>query len=153
MGQYVKRLGKLHVQAVEKGQQAGARFVLSSLRARTVQVGKRDQGGVYRGWRSRPRRTRAGMVTDFYNVSPHFKYVEGGRRRNRPMPPVRALEEWARRRLGVVGLGWAIAKAIAKRGIAPTPILNTRAFRKRMREIMMREIDRRVAEAARRARV
>lgn len=55
--------------------------------------------------------------------------VEKGRRPGAKMPPVAAIELWARRVLGVTGLGFVIARSIAKKGIKPRPIFETVAKR------------------------
>ena len=48
----------------------------------------------------------------------HMLVMEEGRKPG-TMPPVEPLERWARRKLGVRGLGFVIARSIARKGIAP----------------------------------
>ena len=53
--------------------------------------------------------------------APYATYVEFGTEPH--MPPVEPLEQWAQKKLGEKGLGWAIAKKIAKEGTEPKPFL------------------------------
>lgn len=57
-------------------------------------------------------------------VASPLKYaivVEKGRRPGR-MPPVAAIELWAKRVIGQSGLGFVIARAIGRRGTKPQPV-------------------------------
>ena len=49
----------------------------------------------------------------------HMLVMEEGRKPNSTMPPVAPLERWGRRVLGVRGLGFVLARSIARKGIAP----------------------------------
>jgi len=56
-------------------------------------------------------------------------YVEMGRKPGATMPPVWAIEEWARRH-GMAGLGFVIARAIGRRGIKGRHMLENAAKNK-----------------------
>lgn len=146
MGKFHRRLLQLEPQAAKAAMLATERLGIASLRARTVSADKLDTRALVRGWWSR--RTRDGFVLG--NRALHHPNVERGRLPGR-MPPVSVIEAWAARKLGRRGLGWPIARAIAKRGIRPTPILTSVAFRERLREISRRETERRWLAASRRA--
>jgi hypothetical protein len=62
------------------------------------------------------------VYTAVHSVPVEFGRAEGS------MPPVKPIQVWARRKLGIPekeanSVGWAIAKSIEKRGIAPSPYL------------------------------
>jgi hypothetical protein len=51
------------------------------------------------------------------HLAPHYgPDVEFGTRPNRRRPPVAALKDWARRKLGDANKAWALARAIGRRG-------------------------------------
>ena len=57
-----------------------------------------------------------------YNDAPHFPFMEYGTRPH--MPPIAPLIQWATRKFGVdegeaTAIAWAVAKKIAREGIAP----------------------------------
>jgi hypothetical protein len=57
-----------------------------------------------------------------YNDAPHFPFMEYGTRPH--MPPIAPLVQWATRKFGVdegeaTAIAWAVAKKIAREGIAP----------------------------------
>lgn len=54
------------------------------------------------------------VVTDL-----HMLVMDEGRRPGAAMPPVAPIERWARRKLGQRGLGYVIARSIARKGIKP----------------------------------
>lgn len=55
----------------------------------------------------------------------HMLVLEYGRKPGGRMPPVAAIERWAQLKLGKSGLGWAIARAIARRGTKPLKIFRS----------------------------
>lgn len=76
--------------------------------------------------------------------------LEDGRRRGAKRPPVREIELWARRKLGLDGkelksAAFAIANAIAKRGLKPRRILKSSAAE--ITRVVMEEIHREVKAA------
>ena len=107
------------------------------LRERTARAGKIDMRTLLQGWYVVVTPTSA----RFGNRAPHHSTVEKGRRPG-TMPPPALLEAWARRKLGIRGLGWPMALAIKKRGIPATPILTAPGFIDKLKEIMKFEIDR-----------
>jgi hypothetical protein len=79
---------------------------------------------------------RAADVPDgvkLFNIAPHAAIIEGGRRPGARMPPPALLAEWARRK-GIAGaeargIGFALAKAIAKRGMPARHVLRKTALK------------------------
>lgn len=136
LGKVTARMAQAVPGALRAGLRTAARNGLSSLRARTVVARKVDTKALYRGWRARP----ADKSVLFYNVAKNHPYVEGGRRANSAMPPVAVIEAWAQRKIGKAGLGWAIAKKIAQRGIPPTPILTGAPTLEALRRITLRDV-------------
>lgn len=124
---------------VQRAMKRASRYVIRSLEVRTTRTKKIDRGYLIRGWRGRVGLYSKGIKTTYYNVAKHHPYVELGRKPGN-MPPVAKIAAWASRKLGRPDLGWAIAKAIARRGIQSTPILTSHNFQRRAREIIRREI-------------
>jgi hypothetical protein len=65
-----------------------------------------------------------------YNQAPYAGVIEHGRRPNSAFPPLQAIEDWARRRLGLSKAeakraAYPIAKAIAKRGLQGRKVLTS----------------------------
>lgn len=141
------RLGRAFGPAVDRGIARGSGYVVMSLRARTTLKGKNDTLAMLRGWAANPGHYKV----VFYNRAAHALYVERGRQAG-SMPPVAAISAWAGRKLGNPRLGWPIAKAIARRGIRPTPILRDPAVGARAKVIIDREIRIDLERAKRRAR-
>ena len=53
----------------------------------------------------------------------HMLVMEEGRLAGSAMPPIAPIERWARRVIGVRGLGFVIARSIAEKGIKPRRFL------------------------------
>lgn len=62
-----------------------------------------------------------GMEWEVREPMAYGSNVEFGRRPGQRMPPVDALELWGLRVLGEPGLGWPLARSIAKKGVKPQP--------------------------------
>lgn len=146
-GKFHTKLAKLRLTAVKPAIDKAARDLLSSLRARTMVARKVDTAALRSGWRAKTTRTSA----VFSNVAKHHAFVELGRKPGGRMPPVKAIEAWAARRLGKRGLGWVIARKIARRGIRPTPLLTSAAFKAKVKELMRRELQAALRLSARQA--
>lgn len=89
--------------------------------AATFSPAPRATGKYLRGWSYR--RSSKGAVV--FNSTGHASFVERGRRRGSRMPPVAAIAAWMRAK-GMdedAGRAYAIARAIAKRGIRARPVL------------------------------
>lgn len=139
---YLKALGANAKPAVVRGLQSGAARAIPLLQAATDKappasdngaVGAFDTGAFRRGWRTRA--TASGVEIE--NISNHAPFVEGGRRRNKKMPPRQVIQAWAKRRLGLSdseakAAAFPIAQAIAKRG------LRGRKIMPRSREVIIR---------------
>lgn len=90
----------------------------------------KDLGTFQTGWRYQAAFTRL----DVRNIDPKAVFVERGRRPGK-MPPVRALEPWAQRKLGDRRLAWPVARAIGRRGLRPRPVLTRPDVRKGIRSL------------------
>jgi hypothetical protein len=65
------------------------------------------------------------LVFDFM-LNNYLKYIESGRKKGAKMPPVKPIEDWARKH-GIPtdnSTIWAIRKAISRDGIASRPIMD-----------------------------
>lgn len=91
--------------------------VVQRLRVASARI--QDQGGFYDGWRYKAGFTSA----EIWNAAPHAIYVERGRRPNSTMPPLNVIMSWALRHGLPRQAAWPIARAIARRGIDPRPVL------------------------------
>lgn len=98
-----------------------------------------NTGAYLQGWQYELHAT-GGRV---YNSRRHAPIIEDGRRRGAKRPPVREIELWAKRKLGLRGkqlqsAKYAIANAIAKRGLRPRRVL--RSSEGDIRRVVMEEI-------------
>ena len=67
------------------------------------------------------KRTVRGLRGEVVAGSPHAIFVEEGTRPH--FPPVAPLEAWAARKLGSPGLGFVIARSIARKGTPAQPFM------------------------------
>lgn len=116
-------------------------------------IGAVDTGGYKLRWRFRL--TRTGAVV--YNDHPAADVIERGRRAGRARPPVNAIRDWARRRLGLSAheaeqAKYPIANAIAKRGLVGRRVLTNPYTKGEITRIVMEEIKLSIREALRRSR-
>lgn len=127
--QYMATLGSRFHAAAVKGMRRAALRTQQHVQKRTGQVppanpqqvgtgGAVNTGMYKRAWKYSP--TPDGAVV--FNAMPYAGVIEYGRRGNSAMPPLKAIEDWARRRLGLSQkeakrAAFPIAKAIAKRGL------------------------------------
>lgn len=118
----------------QKALRRAGKKVETELRRKSMRI--RDRGTYQRGWRTRALFNRL----DVGNIAGHERYVEFGRRPNNTMPPVDVIEEWAQRKLGVVGAGWAIARKIAQQGIRARPVLRSLRTQARLSGIVRKSL-------------
>lgn len=110
-------------------------------------TGAFDTGHYKRGWQFELL-PRGGRI---YNTSgAKAPVIEDGRRRGAARPPVREIELWARRRLGLSAeeaksASFAIANAIAKRGLRGRKVLKSSTSE--ITRVVMEEIHREVKAA------
>lgn len=124
---------------------------VEELKDRTVQAGKVDLGLLAASWEGKVGDVPGGVHAVLSNSAPHHPYVELGRRAGGAMPPVDKLSAWCGRKLGDPTLGYVVARAIARRGIPPTPIMTSQDFQRRARESFakgLQDASDRVAAAA-----
>mgnify|MGYP001167353958 CR=1 FL=1 len=120
----------------QRAMRSAARKMKTNLRARSRKI--RDLGTFQNSWIV----TATFTSVTVENRAPHWIFVESGRRAGAAMPPVAIIEAWARRKFGVSGLGWIIAKRIAEKGIAPRPVLNRLDTQARLAQILNEELGR-----------
>lgn len=111
-------------------------------------VGAVNTGEYYRGWTFDLRPT-GGRV---YNRAAHARWVDHGRKAGSKMPPTKSLALWAQRKLGLTaqeakGASFAIARAIARRGLAARNILHGPVTQDKITRAVMEEIRREIKEA------
>lgn len=130
---WARSLGKRLKPATVRGLQRGAMQALPVLQDATRfappaspagQPGAVNTGALLRGWRAVPEPNGV-LVT---NSVPYAPVVEYGRRAGARQPPLRVIEQWARRRLRLnakeaKAAAYPIARAIAKRGLDARLIL------------------------------
>lgn len=115
-------------------------------------VGAVDTGGYKLRWHFYLTRTGGGLR----NSHPAADVIERGRRAGRKAPPVRVIEEWARRRLGLskaeaAKAKWPIRAAIAKRGLQGRRVLTSTSTKDEITRVVMEEIKREVKAALRKS--
>lgn len=116
-------------------------------------IGAVDTGGYKLRWQFRLTRT-GGIV---YNNHPAADVIERGRRAGRARPPVNAIRDWARRRLGLSAAEaekakYPIANAIAKRGLVGRRVLTNPYTKSEITRIVMEEIKYSIRAALKRSR-
>jgi hypothetical protein len=120
----------------QRALRTAARKMKTNLKSRSRKI--RDLGTFQNSWMVQAKFTEITVQ----NRAPHWIFVESGRRAGAAMPPVHIIESWARRKLGVAGLGYIIAKRIAERGIKPRPVLNRADTQAKLAEIVTAELGR-----------
>lgn len=149
---HVRQLGKRLDAAVQRGVLSGAERCIPALQKRTEQAPPAsDKGSVgafntgnYKGrWRARPIDGGAAV----YNDAAYAAVIDGGRAPGKDMPPLRAIQRWAQRRLGLSEkearrAAFPIAAAIQARGLRPRYVLSgaTDELKKIVHEEIEREI-------------
>lgn len=153
----IARIGDRARQAVRQGVVDGAWRCVPLLQQRTEQAPPASAHGApgafntgeYRAhWSVRPIQDGAAV----FNDRGYAPVIDGGRRAGAPMPPKRAIEQWAMRRLGLSGAearqaAYPIARAIARRGLRPRRVLS--GALQQMQQLVARSIRDRLLEAVR----
>ena len=132
-GVYLGILGQRAHAAAERGILAGAQRCVQVMQRRTETAvpasangseGAINTGGYRRQWRV----AKIARGARLYNENPAASTIEGGRRAGGRMPPLREVERWARRRMGLSAdearrAAYPIARAIARRGLRPRRVM------------------------------
>lgn len=105
-----------------------------------------DTGAYFRGWKV----THLPNGARVYNATAYADIIERGRRRGRRPPPSKAIELWARRRLGLSAkeakaAAFPIARAIGRRGLKGRRVLASAKLP--MMKVVMAEVRREVRKA------
>lgn len=87
-----------------------------------------------------------------FNGHPAADVIERGRRRNRRRPPIAAIKLWAMRRLGLSQdeadkAKYAIANAIAKRGLTGRRVLTNPVTKNTITRVVLEDVKREISEA------
>lgn len=131
----IARLGERFEPTARRGLMSGALACLPALHERTRKaqaasarggVGAVNTGAYLQRWKASPV-AGAGLGVMLYNQHPAASVIEGGRRPG-GFPPLKAVEQWARRRLSLsqaeaARAAFPIARAIARRGLRPRSVL------------------------------
>lgn len=155
LGKMERKLLREYPIEIQKSLKSAGGLIVRLLKERTVALGVWDRGKMYRGWRSKAEPKKLAV----FNTEPHAVYVEHGRRAGARMPPVTPILMWVYRHLGVAdpkqarSIAFAIAKSIARRGIAARPILTaegaTEEFAKVTLDAIAKGLDRAHRKSAR----
>ncbi len=121
---YLRKLGKDFMPAAKRGLKRGALHSQVLLQQRTSALGVLNTGAYKRSWKWQE--IEKGIV--IYNAQLYAGVIEYGRRVGARMPPVEPIARWAQLKLGVPkkqarGVGFVIARAISRRGIAARPVM------------------------------
>lgn len=153
-GRLERRLGDGVRAVVQRGMRATGRDALKILRDQTALARiPAVSGGYVNGWRAQLR----GDELRIFNAAPYAVYVEGGRQPGARMPPIDALIPWVRKVLGapedrIRQVAFLVARAIARRGIRPRPVMMKPVTRELIRKAFLRNMDREITRALRSAR-
>lgn len=114
-----RRLGARFRGAARVGLAAGGERCVSIAQRVTAEKGAFNTGAYRGAWRTEP--TDGGQRV--YNPALYAGVIEFGRRAGRRAPPLKAIAEWALRKLSLTAAAakaaaFPIARAIARRGIA-----------------------------------
>jgi len=160
---YIKKLGKNlvgHDGAVIRGIHSGLYRSIVVVQQATVDAYPASPNGstgavntgAYRGaWQVETTKT-GGRI---WNSKAYSGVIEYGRRRGAARPPIREIELWAKRKLGLSGkalksAAFAIANAIKKRGLAGRKVLTSPRTESAITRAVMEEIRREVKAAIKR---
>lgn len=136
--------------AISRGIHSGIMRALPIVQAATVNampaspngsIGAVDTGAYRQAWAFELWPT-GGRI---FNTRPYAGVIEGGRRAGSKRPPTRALKLWAMRKLGLSeeeaeSASYAIANAIAKRGLAGRKVLTGPMTSSQITQAVMEEI-------------
>ncbi len=145
LGKFERKLKRKLPQVIRQLHEKTAREAVSILKEQTRKIRPHPPVTSRRlilGWFVQ-RLPRLGIVIG--NREDYAGYVEGGRRKGAPMPPVSAIRKWVRLKFGYSGAqarstAFVIARSISKKGIKPKPIVKrsfpkiVRLYRKNLRD-------------------
>jgi hypothetical protein len=118
LNQYTEACARAAQAAIE----SQAEQAVADMKAATVAAGKVDRGTLRDGW----------TITRFQNQyafgvriggAAHAIFAEDGRRAGARMPPLDVIRDWVQRHGMPASAAYPVARAIAERGIQPTPIV------------------------------
>ncbi len=154
-----QRMGPRAVAAAKRGALRGALRAVSTLQRAVGQAppanpaqkgvgGALNTGHYKRSWKAEQLPDGARV----YNTAPYAGVIEHGRREGSAFPPLKEIERWAQRRLGLnpkeaKAAAFPIARAIAKRGLLARKVMgNAQAqVEKDFLEEVRKELDRELA--------
>lgn len=148
--EYLRKLGKVGREAMQKGMLEGAQKCIPVLIDKAAEEGVFDTGN-YRG-KFRAYKTPNGVVVA--NEATYAGVIDLGRRRNKKPPPRDVIARWAMRKLGLSKkeadqAAFPIARAIGKKGIKGKKIMT--GLRETLTKIVRAEAQKSVKEAYERA--
>lgn len=141
----LKRVAKQFPWVVDVGLRRAGRWAIQSAELRTAwrdKVDRRTMIQSFTFWVDH-------HVLHVTNLAFHHQFVEKGRLPG-SLPPVRVISEWAARKLGNYALGWPIAMKIKRDGIKPVRIISGPDYKKKLREIGLREVSKAIEQELRR---
>lgn len=141
----LRRAAKRYPEAIDVGLRRAGRWAVQSAELRTAWRDKVDTRRMIQAFTFRVR-DHVLIVT---NTAFHHRFVEMGRRPG-TLPPVSVISAWAARKLGNAALGWPIAMKIKRDGIKPARIISGPDYKKKLREIGLREVRKALEQELRR---
>lgn len=153
----LKRLGDRAAGAIQRGLVAGGQRCVALMQTRgdnAVPASAHGQRGAFSSGQYR-RLWRFDLVprgVRVYNVAPYASVIDEGRRIG-AFPPLRVIQQWAQRKLGLSAkeakrAAYPIARAIARRGLRPRRVLS--GGNDKMRKIISAEVKRELEAELRR---
>lgn len=153
---FLSALGNRAQAAVMRGVVSGAARCVPYMVKRTDEAqpasvngarGAVNTGEFRRRWRSRARPDGSEVRND----APYSPIIDGGRRPGSKMMPLHEARAWARRRLGLSEseakkAAFPIARAIARRGLAPRRVMSADEAVDRMAKLVRDEVLRELRE-------
>lgn len=149
MGKRAQRLAKEIGPATQRALRRVGAQVIPQVKTESLRQGIKAFGRYVAGWTYEVR----GTELRIRNRTFYAKFVESGRRAGARMPPVNALIPWVQLILSpppdrVRSVAFAVARAIARRGIPPRPVVGSGKIQRLARAAVTREL---VAELEARA--
>lgn len=121
LGKYEAKLARELPKSLKRAREKAARQSIETLKARirSMPMPPIDRKRYLNGWTISSPRWGAIAVS---NSKPYAQVIETGRQRGARMPPIRAIEGWVVRKLGVKksearGIAFSVAREISRRGL------------------------------------
>lgn len=129
----------------QKALRMAGRQVVAELERASADI--EDTGKYRTGWRFAALFNRL----EVWNAWAWAIFVEKGRGKNKPQPPLAAIRPWVMRHIGDPRAVFPVARRIGKKGIEPRPVLSAPWMKRRIQSIVNTAIDKAYNTVVRRA--